>query len=166
MPMHRVASKWRPVHPGWGLIDARTATPVDPIRLVTDEKIEMTRWELHDFGVQVVRDYILATLGHELMSSQGSRDVDPSIWFVGDQGPEWVVVRAVRYPESEATQPQNIDEISGGCARLSRTGHFASVVVANADDTFDRTGGGPALPLWRGHAMRVRFEGLVPVRVT
>jgi hypothetical protein len=29
------------------------------------------------------------------MSWQGNPSVDPSIWFVGDSGPEWVVVRAV-----------------------------------------------------------------------
>ncbi len=33
---------------GWGLIDAKTKNPVDPISLVTDAKIEMTSWELQD----------------------------------------------------------------------------------------------------------------------
>ena len=58
----------------------------------------MTAWELHDFAVQVVKGQ-LEKEGYELMSSQGNPGVDPAIWFVGDsKGPEWIVVRAERYP--------------------------------------------------------------------
>lgn len=56
---------------------------IDPVTLVTDERIEMTRWELHDLVVQIVRNY-LEQKGHRLMSWQGNPDVDPAIWFVGD----------------------------------------------------------------------------------
>ena len=96
------------------------------------------------------------------MSSQGNPDVNPSIWFVGDQGPEWVVVRAARYPVGEIDIPTNILEIADSCAHLSRIGHFASVSFANADDAFDEPGGIPPLPLWRGHGVHIRFEGLAP----
>jgi hypothetical protein len=96
-------------------------------------------------------------------SSQGNPGVDPSIWFVGDQGPEWVVVRTVRYPELEATMPSNIKKIAESCARISPTGHFASVGFANDEDAFDPTGQIPALPLWRGHGTFIRFQGLAPV---
>jgi hypothetical protein len=71
---------------GWGLIDAETGRMlIDPISFVSDEKIEMTDWELQDFAVQVVRDD-LKTSGRELMSWNGNPEVMPSIWFVGDQG--------------------------------------------------------------------------------
>ena len=165
MPMRRVGNEWVPDEPGWGLIDAKSGSAIDPATLVTDEKIEMTNWELHDFAVQVVRDYIEKKLEYQLMSSQGNPNVDPSIWFVGDKGPEWVVVRAIKYPEKEATLPPNIRDIAKSCARLSRIGHFASVAIANSDDAFDTTGGVPALPLWRGHKMFCRFEGLVPAKI-
>ena len=160
MPMARQEGGWRPCGQGWGLIDASTREPVDPPALVTDEKIEMTDWELHDFGVQVVRTHITESLGRQLMSSQGNPSVDPSIWFVGEQGPEWVVVRAVRYPQKEAPLPSNIQRIAENCSPLSRVGHFASVALANAADKFD---GGPPMPLWRGAGMYVSFAGLVPV---
>jgi hypothetical protein len=42
---------------------------------------------------------------------------------------------------------------------MSRVGFFASVTVANADDPFDPSGEN-AMPLYRGHGMMVRFEGL------
>ena len=165
MPMRQVGVSWETDSPGWGLIDPDTGQSIDPAVLVTDENIVMTDWELHDFAVQVVRDHITEKLGYELMSSQGSPSVDPSIWFVGDQGPEWVVVREVRHPDREANMPSNIVEIRDSCSRLGRTGHFASVGCANSEDAFDPSGHIPALPLWRGHKMSVRFEGLVPATI-
>ena len=163
MPMRRVGSKWSPQVPGWGLIHAKTGRRIDPVALISDEKIEMTDWEVHDFGVQVVRDYVVKEHGRELMSSQGNPQVDPSIWFVGDDGPEWVVVRCVRYPEREAIMPTNIADIARNCARLSAIGHFASVAVAGSEDSFDASSKTQPLPLYRGHGMFVVFEGLIPV---
>jgi hypothetical protein len=64
---------------------APAGRPVDPRALVTDERIEMTDWELHDMAVQVVREH-LQQQGFELMSWQGNPEVDPSIWFIGKSG--------------------------------------------------------------------------------
>ncbi len=157
MPMRRRAGIWTPQAAGWGLVDARTGKPIDPITLVSNERIEMTDWELQDFAVQIVRDH-LEKAGWKLMSWQGNPAVDPSIWFVGESGPEWVVVRAVRYPQTAAETPQGWRQIAERCARIGRVGHFASVAVANADDTFDMAT--LPVPLWRGNGMIARFEGL------
>jgi hypothetical protein len=128
--------------------------------LADDELIEMTDWELQDFAVQVLRDRLRSS-GRELMSAQGNPEVDPSIWFVGDSGHEWVVVRAVRYPTLVAEIPTNWSRIAQHCARTGKAGHFASVGVANADEAFDPSGSVAPMPLWRGHGMIVRFAGLV-----
>jgi len=160
MPMRRTSTGWSAAAPGWGLLDMATRRPIDPPALVTDDNIEMSDWELQDFAVQVVRKQ-LEKEGREIMSWQGNPEVHPSLWFVGDDGPEWVVVCAVRYPEREAAPPSNWNRIADGCRRLSRTGHFASVAVANADDPFDPARGS-ALPLWRGHGMVVAYDGLKP----
>lgn len=162
MRMRNRGGSWVPCDSGWGLVDARTGSLVDPSALVSDERVEMTEWELQDFAVQIVRDY-LDESGRQLMSWQGNPAVDPSIWFVGDAGPEWVVVRAVRYPTVDASPPSNWQQIAQCCAALSPTGHFASVSVANGDDAFDPSGTVPPEPLWRGHALTARFEGLVSV---
>jgi hypothetical protein len=156
------SSEWEADAPGWGLINPETKKSIDPLALVTDEKIEMTDWELHDFSVQVARDYIEKNLKRKIISSQGNPNVDPSIWFVGNQGPEWVVVRAARYPKKDASIPLNISDIATNCAQLSNTGHFAPVAMANSDDSFDPSKSASPLPLWRGYRMYVRFEGLVP----
>jgi hypothetical protein len=160
MPMQRKSGVWEPSIPGWGLIDYNTEEPIDPIALVSDEKIKMTAWELQDFAVQVTRNHIADELGRKLMSTQGNPDVDPSIWFVGENGPEWVVVRLAKYPEKEANQPSNMADIAARCSRMSNIGHFASVAIVNSDDTSED--GAPALPLWRGHRIIVEFEGLQP----
>jgi hypothetical protein len=150
---------WVPDKNGWGLIDAKTMNSVDPISLVTDKKIEMTPWERHDMAVQIVRDYI-GKQGFDLMSWQGNPEVDPAIWFVGaSKGPEWVVVRAVKFPNNHASRPSNWKDIANQCSQLSKVGHFASVALVSTEQPFQSQDEQP-VPLWRGFGMSVRFTGL------
>lgn len=160
MPMRKkFFGGWVPDRAGWGLVDARTGKDVNPIDLVSDEKIEMSDWELQDFAVQVVRTQIEKE-GFKLMSWQGNPNVDPAIWFIGEsKRPEWVIVRAVRYPVKEAVRPPNWNDIAKDCAPTGKIGHFASVAVASTADPFDPTGDS-AVPLYRGHGMHVQYEGL------
>lgn len=161
LPMKKklLGGAWVADRPGWGLLDAQTGKPIDPVALVTDEKIEMTSWEVHDMAVQVVRDY-LEKQGFKLMSWQGNPEVDPSIWFVGKTNkPEWVVVRSAKFPANSAERPSNWDAIAANCAKMSETGHFASVAVVNADQSFPSSTEA-LVPLWRGHGMYVNFTGL------
>jgi hypothetical protein len=160
MPMRRHVGNWTTEVSGWGLLSALTELPVDPVALVSDERIEMTDWEVHDAAVQVVREH-LTRAGKELMSWSGNPEIEPSVWFVGDSGPEWVVVRAVRYPALMASPPADWARIAECCASLGKIGHFASVSFASADDAFDPDHVIPPEPLWRGYAMLVRFDGLV-----
>jgi hypothetical protein len=134
---------------------------VSPPALISVEKIVMTDWELQDMAVQVVRDQ-LAKEGRELMSWNGDPRVDPSLWFVGNTGPEWVVIRGVRYPETEANPPDNISELKEHFDKLGLRGHFASVAVASVDDPFDpdAVNNGNFVPLYRGHGMHIKYQGL------
>lgn len=162
MPMNRSGTDWKPAKSGWGLIGLETGELVDPVALITDERVVMTDWEVHDFAVQVVSNHIVDELGFTLRSSQSDPEVSPSIWFEGEDGPEWVVVGAVRYPLKEAALPQNISDIAAHCSRMSSLGHFASVSVANSEDPFDPVETEWGLPLWRGCGLYVRFSGLTP----
>ena len=160
MPMTKkfLGGTWVPAEPGWGLISLETGDAVNPFALVTDEKIEVTPWELHDFAVQVVR-YHLEKDGYQLMSWQGNPEVDPAIWFVGDsKKPEWVVVRAVRYPELKVSRPSNWQSIAEGCSRLSPIGHFACVSFASDENSFD-SDENEAAPIYRGHGTGVKYDG-------
>lgn len=161
MPMRGRLTDYEPALPGWGLIHAETKEPVDPGALVSDELIEMTDWELHDFAIQVVKT-ALEEEGKNVFSAQSDRRIDPSLWFEENGDAYWVVVREARYPLPEVSAPGNLRDIAADCSRMATVGFFASVLVANDDDPFDPDAAtnGNFLPLYRGHGMFVRFEGL------
>lgn len=160
LPMKmNLGGEWVAERNGWGLVDAKTGSMIDPIMLITDQEVEMTDWELQDFAVQVVRTRIERD-GHQLMSWQGNPSVDPAIWFVGEsKGPEWVVVRSFRHGISPATRPTNLAAIADVCAHKSTVGHYAQVTCTSPDDPFDPTGANAA-PILRGQKLRVRYLGL------
>lgn len=161
LPMKRLSKEWSPRLAGWGLLHALKRTSFNPVEHISDTPIEMTNWELQDFAVQVVKAEI-AREGHEIISSQSDPELDPSIWFHGKNGLEWVAVRAARWPESCAPFPSSIEKSRASFEHVSNKGNFASVVVANANDPFDPTGDN-ALPLLRGHELSVKFNGLEPI---
>jgi len=128
--------------------------PIDPASLITDEDIEMSDWELQDFAVQVVRQCIEED-GFELMSWQSNPEVNPSIWFTGHNGPEWVMVRAVRYPLENAEIPHFVNEVEESCKTTGKTGHFASVgvvCIGSMMEGDDR--------ILRGHGLIPNYKGL------
>jgi hypothetical protein len=127
------------------------------VALVSDELIETTDWEVNDLAIQVVRDQLRGE-GKKPRSWQSSRQIDPSLWFEDEEGPACVIVRAVRYPESDATMPADVEGIRAHCARISRRGFIASVAVARAEDPFDPDQG--LKRLYREHGMHGRFAGL------
>ncbi len=159
MKKNALSGAWEAVELGWGLLDAGTRKPVDPLALITEQNIEMSAWEVQDMAVQVVRDYLIQQ-GFEMMSWQGNPEVHPSIWFVGaSKQPEWVVVSSARFPAMQAERPSNWESIAANFAKAGAIGHFASVVLVSADQPFDSSAEEP-VPLWRGHGMHVRFTGL------
>ena len=166
IPMKEHNGEWRPLLPGWGLLDPVTQQIVNPPELITDENIEMTEWELHDFAVQIVRQSLEGE-GKTLMSWQSNPGVDPAIWFSGENGPEWVVVREVRYPERDAALPDNLQQVIDHCSKMSSLGHFASVAFVSMDDPMDPMAleNGNYLPLYRGHGANIRYEGLKPLSI-
>lgn len=156
MPMRRTLRGWEPARPGWGLIDLRHGGSINPAMLVTEEPVAMTDWELLDFAVQVVRNDLKGR-GYDIVSTHSNPQVDPNIWFVADiaKGPEWVVVRAARFPDQKARTPANLNAIARNVAHISGSGHFASVAFAGLKDSQGL--------LWRGHGLEVGFDGLEPI---
>lgn len=161
MPMRKHGGRWQPTAPGWGLIDAQTRRGIDPISFVSDKKIEMTDWELQDFAVQVVRDD-LKNSGYELMSWNGSPDVLPSIWFVGNDGPEWVLVRSYRLPNEDDGVPENIEKIKTQLSKVSVKGNYAAVGIADMSAVFSMENiDSDEMPkIYRGNGLNVAYEGL------
>lgn len=162
MPMRRSRSgEWGADLPGWGLADAHTRELINPAALVTDEKIEMTPWELQDVAVQIVRND-LTDAGFKLNSWQSNPEIDPSLWFVGKSGgAEWVVIRTATYPVPRAERPGNWAAIADNVARVSKIGHFASVSLVSAEQVSGPEDA-PRIPLWRGYGLHAIYNGLEP----
>jgi len=160
LKMQRSGVTFGPTDTGWSMIDAVTGRGVNPAEMVSDELIEISDWELQDFAVQIVRTR-LEKENKEVQTWQSSLHIDPSIWFEAGAGQCWVVVRGVRYPKLQADRPANLEDIKSFCAERSKTGFFASVSAANEDDLCE--GASHPTPLYRGHPMAVRCEGLEPL---
>ncbi|MDR1037724.1 MAG: hypothetical protein LBT40_14525 [Deltaproteobacteria bacterium] len=131
MPMRSLGGIWLPSVPGWGLVEARTREPVDPRGLVTSERVPLTDWELHDAAVKAV---VRSLGGRKIICSSSHPSISPSVWFRGETGAEWVMVRAALHPEADAQPPGNWAQIREACAeRGSGNGYFAVAVLAARD---------------------------------
>jgi ADP-ribosylglycohydrolase len=151
MPMRIENGIWRPSRSGWGLIHAKTGEAIDPPGLMTNLAIELTGWELHDFAISVVCDN-LRNQGRSIMSWSNDPDVSPSLWFIGDDGPEWVFVLASMHPQTRKKPHYNMEEIALACSRIPNKGHFAHVIFNNIDDK--------TKPLYREQGANFEYAGL------
>lgn len=69
-----------------------------------DEAIEVTDWELHNFGVQVVRTRFERE-GHTILHTDTDLDSDPQIWVARHGHRAACLVRTVRFPAPDAAFP-------------------------------------------------------------
>ncbi|MDR2613446.1 MAG: hypothetical protein LBG06_11745 [Deltaproteobacteria bacterium] len=153
MPMRHTGGIWLPAEPGWGLVDARTREPVDPRSLVTAERIPFTDWELHDAAVKAVTRSLA---GRKILCSSSHPAISPSVWYRGETGAEWVMVRAARHPDVDVQPPGNWAQILEACAeRGSGNGYFAVAVFAARDPETGRAS--DTIALCRGGEPVVRL---------
>ena len=167
MPMRNNIANYEPCEFGWGLVHAVTKQLIDPLGLVSEELIEMSDWEVHDFAVNTVMDR-LEKEGKTVFSTCSDMEINPSLWFEEKGLNYWVVIREARHPETYPEIPSNISKITASVEGKAEAGYFASVVVANYDDPFDpeaRTNGN-FLTLYRGHPIAVKYEGIQPLART
>ena len=136
MPMKKIGETWKPVEMNWGLVDMHSRNPLNPFDLVTDEPILMTPWEIHDVGVQSVREY-LADNGWTIASWQTDLDVDPSIFADKDGEFCGFVVRTSNKGPDKGKRPANAKQIADKMRSHGWGAKFAGMKVAAADDLFD-----------------------------
>ena len=156
MPMIRKSVGWEVGASDWGLINPETKELVNPYDLVTDENIIMTDWEIQDFAVQVVRNYIKDKLGFKIFSSQGNPSVHPSLWFKGEEKDECVIVGSAKFGGYMPELPSNIDDIIESVSSVTDRVHFASVCFYHPEQKNNED----VLPLYRGHGAGMKFSGL------
>lgn len=124
-----------------------------------EAEIELSDWELHDFGIQVVRQ-TLEKEGHEIL--EWNPDVGALIQIVANVGgtDTKIVVNTVRYPLKKAEfDPLIIRRAAEYAANNQAELKLASVSLASADDPFDPDAT-EALPILRGTGVFPRFTGL------
>lgn len=140
--------QWQPVRPGWGLVGL-DGEAVEPPALVTNERIAVTDWELHDFAVQIVRQQ-LQQEGKQILSWNGDPDVHPSLWFEEGGLRAWVMVQANRFPESLPERPDpELERRIKASIPAEFPGYFAAVGFMGKPRVF------------RSEESMVNFRGLI-----
>ena len=160
LQMEMVSSSWLPLRSGWGLASLEGDQAIVPENLVTDHFTVISEWELYDLALIRVRAELEQQGAEVLFWARWDASAIPSIFYQLGDTVEWAVVRAVRFPEQDATPPQNFRAIQQQLAeRGFPTGHFISVSVADAEDPLDEDAlnNHNYLPLLRGHQFLMKL---------
>ncbi len=155
MPMHRGPGGWEPIYPGWGLVDAATGKPIDPLLLKTIEPVLVTDWELHDFAIQIVRDD-LQKEGRTVLSWNSDPDIWPSLWFGNADSMEWIIVMEHRYPETAAVPSFDFDSAVVALRQRGYHGYYTDIGFS----AHNQQVGEEPLALLRGQGAIINYKGL------
>lgn len=131
--------------------------------VVRNEAIYLTLGVLPDGTREILGLWIANTEGAKfwlkVFNDLRTRGVDDILIAVTDGLKGIAEALEAVFPANCAERPSNWAAITAGCARMSTSGHFASVAVVSVDQPFQSSDEAP-VPLWRGHGMYVRFTGL------
>ena len=121
----------------------------------------MTASEIHDFGVEIVFDY-LRNEGHEIVAVNTEIGMNPQVIATKDGELEYIIVRTACYPSKG--QIENDQEVFWCLAHADKheaTCYFASVGIANSEGTTEEE---MIVPV-KGVAYHVAFDGLVKMEL-
>jgi hypothetical protein len=149
MPMERIQDSWQPSEAGWGLLDLRTGEYVNPLNMVTDERIEMTDYEIYSAAIEYLKESYLSS-GNQVIFANCNPRMDPGFWYTDSEGTKTITVRAVRYPVLYADLPDNWPAICTEAAHRSMSGTFLSIGFMNCKE--------PDGPLWRDEPFNIYVD--------
>jgi hypothetical protein len=163
----------KPLREGWNLLALETGLPIAPHDLVTDERIEMSEWELRNMAIQIVRDSVGQSSG-KVLSFTDILGIDPQVWFEDKTGTRaWVIVR--HYSVLSGDEAQEFVGIEKQHPQLvAFDGYFAAVSMASSEPfLYGRDGGiiplsrrfDGSAPLYRGDAFYIKFDRLLSIHV-
>lgn len=146
-----------PLEQGWNLYDVRTSQKINPLNMASDEKIRMSEWELSNFAIQIVKDYMKKE-GNEIISFCDLTDINPQIWFKNKEGEiGWVIAKHIKNDSDlDYRKWVGLEEKSPFLKQFD--GYFASVQFYSVN-TNSRS------DLYRGDGMYVRYIGLERIYV-
>ncbi|MDR3244548.1 MAG: hypothetical protein LBT79_07340, partial [Elusimicrobiota bacterium] len=156
-----------PAYQGWNLIDARNRKLLNPDEIFQQNNIVISKWELHDWAVQIVISDLIKD-GMDICSFSDMEEIDPSLWFINkNKKINWAVVRYYLYPNNNALLPNlneiksNVVEYKDGWAQAGFkyvldcenpfNGYFAQVGFSNSEDPFK--------PLMREQGAYIAYKG-------
>ena len=143
----------RPFFPGtWNLINPFTGEKIDPFAVSSDSPVEISDWELRNWAVNIVWQY-LDREGLEKLSYCDAPGIYPQIWFRDKDGKAcWIDVLYGVYPTDierlEVPYSKCPDEI------LGYDGYIARVGFAGAEDMSR---------LYRTQPANVNFRGITQI---
>lgn len=140
------------------LRDLSLDAPWEPRRYDLEEPIEISDWELHDLGIQIVRDRLIRD-NHQILGWTSDLDVDPQIAVKMNNRLMFLMIRSVRHPESDARFDRDaIADLADMAARKQAEVRLVSVSIASGDPPLLERG---LAPICRGRAVSARIGGLM-----
>jgi hypothetical protein len=164
-----------PVSSGWSLFHPTDQTALDPETFDVSGQKVMSKWELRNFAIQIVRDSITRDGRSQVLSFTDVLGVDPQIWFQDDAGKRaWVIVRYC--PLIDGNEWKEYVGLEKSNPRLAPyDGYFGAVSLASSAAVLRDLDGrivplserfsGKA-PLYRGDGFHVKFDGLQRIHVS
>lgn len=159
IPVRKKNNKWVIENLDWGLIDAKTRDVIDPYQLVSDEKIVMSDYEIHEMGNDYVRYHIITkNLGYKVSSFIIDPDIIPSIIFNKENEQCCVLVKVSYDPNPWVRQEDFKDELENMKSSFpDMTVYFAGVHLFGQEQMKKKDN---TLPLYRGQGYYPTFRGL------
>ena len=161
LPMRKTREGWKPVNESWGLVHAQTSELIDPAKLITDEPVAMSEWEIQDFAVQIVRSDLEAK-GHQILSNNSHPNVNPSLFFVNEHHEKcFVQVLPGVFPNNPLVNRANLERLKRSLDEHSDRGFYAPVKLLGEEVL--NTRGEAIQELFRGFPLSVSYDGLIEI---
>jgi len=133
MPMRYHAGVWQADSTGWGLLRATDLSSINPIESVSDEPVYMNEWEIHDYGLQVVRQHLVKS-GWNIDSWISDPRIQPAL-FAEHSGKlcGFVISTSNKGPDHGA-RPDNASQIAERLRAQGFGAKFVGLKVGSLDD--------------------------------
>lgn len=157
---------------GWNLIHAKTGEAIDPCVIAHSSPIPMSKWELLNFSIGVVKNYAIEKEGLHLDSFCDIPGIDPQMWIHDDNGKRsWVLVRFQPVLDEKESEDY-VHFVDDNPHLKPYDGYFAPVSAASAEPVvknfldeviplnkrFDGS-----QPIYRGSGMYVNFQRMIKI---
>ena len=121
---------------GINLFHTITSNVIVPEDLGSDDKIQMSNWELHNYAIMQIR-MILKQKNVPVISFQDIPVINPQLWMIDNKGNKcWVVIRHYVGNEEPSMNQDDLTEITRRCFKFN--GYFCSVGFNPSKESGDK----------------------------